>query len=353
MTTVGELGERALLARLLPLLKPSQPGTLRGPGDDAAILRMAGTGMAVSTDAAVEGVHFDLRYLSLAEAGVRALAASLGDLAATGATARAALLGCGLRPELAVADVEALFRAMAATARRFSFDLVGGDLVASPRASFFDFTVLGEAPANPPSRTGANEGELLVVTGDLGGARAGLHFLSRGTRGLGKDEAASRFRSPPIRLAEGRALVAGGVRVLTDISDGLAAELRCLADANPSLRFVVESPRLPLGPGVTAAASAIGETPAHFSLVGGEDFELLACVAREDLSALQDGLRGLGCRLGVVGRVEPASRLDSDEGRVCLDDGQGDGIESLETFGYEHFAPPVDSNGLDGPANPA
>lgn len=334
--TVADLGELGLLERILPQLSPRQPSTLRGPGGDAALLAAEPGNLALSTDAAVEGVHFDLGFMRLADAAWRAVVGALGDLAAVGAEPRAVLLSCGLRGELQVAEVEQMFLAVRELGRELDFDLVGGDLVQSPRAVFLDVCVAGRIPRAEAGveRAGVRAGDLLTVTGALGGAAAGLELLRR--TGQRKGLAQIRFLRPPSRVREGRTLAQAGVHAMTDISDGLAAELRALAVANPDLDFVLDAERIPIDPALVEFAQQSQCCAQDLALSGGEDYELLFALPPERFAAIQTTMAGAHPHTPItaIGEARPSKTAS---GRVLQRRHPGAPERPLRQFGFEHF----------------
>ncbi len=337
---VRDLGELDLLDLMLARLGQRQATTVRGPGGDAAILEAEAGRLALSTDAAVEGIHFDLSFMSLADAGWRAVVGALGDLAAVGAEPRAVLLSCGFRGDIEVASVEDLFATLDTLGRNERFDIVGGDVVDSPDAIFFDVVVVGRlALSSAVDRSGARPGDLLAVTGTLGGAMAGLASLRRsGKRPIHPSPTELDYLRPSSPIRQGVALAACPIHAMTDISDGLAEELLSLARANEGLTFVVDPTRIPVADGVVSEALASGRDPAELALKGGEDSELLLTVLPEDYSALKRTLGALrpASPLTVIGEVLRAPAEASAPQRT-LARGQDGEIRPLALRGFEHF----------------
>ncbi len=337
---VRDLGELALLDRVLPRLHTRRKTTLRGPGGDAAILAQEGGQLALSTDAAVEGVHFDLSFMSLADAGWRATVGALGDLAAVGAEPRAVLLSCGLRDDLAVSQVDELFQNLDSLGEREGFDLVGGDVVASPRTIFLDIAVVGHRPLGVNvDRAGSRPGDLLVVTGELGGAMAGLASLRRrGSRPHSTSPCELQYLRPKSRIREGRDLARSKVHAMTDVSDGLAAELVSFARVEPGLIFVVDRNQIPISEGVEAEATRTRASAVELALAGGEDSELLLTVSPGDYAALKQEFEVLhpATSLTVIGEILPASHQAPAPHRAWTRTSEG-ALSGLPVFGFEHF----------------
>lgn len=281
-------------------------------GDDAAVLQPPrGERVVISTDAAVDRVHFRRDWLSFAEIGYRAVTAALSDLAAMAATPRGVLISLTLPPDDEPQVLE-LATGIGDAVRTAQTVILGGNL---SRASTLSVTttVVGSA-FEPLTRSGARPGDLLYVTGRLGGARGALRVLERGA----KPDAAllERFARPRARIAESRWLAARGVVAAIDVSDGLGGDAAHLAAASDST-IEIDVDRVPVSSGATLD-DALG---------GGEDYELLV-VSRAALPADDFG-RQFGIPLTPIGRfVERGSdvRLLRDGQRVAA------------PAGHDHFS---------------
>lgn len=232
-------------------------------GDDAALLASVGDRhRVISTDACVDGVHFIREWISPREVGVRAAAAALSDLAAMGARADAVLIAMVV-PDSWRASLGDVADGIGSVVRASGARIVGGNL---SRGDAFSITttVIGSAES-VVSRAGAQPGDVLVVTGTLGGPGSAIGAWYAGTQP--GDWARSRFVAPTPRLAEGSAIAEAGAHAMLDISDGLVADARHLAAAS-GVRIRLDVQSLQVGPGIERRAAA----------ESGEEYELLAAL---------------------------------------------------------------------------
>jgi thiamine-monophosphate kinase len=326
------MGEFDLIASLRARLPAAKPPLLVGPGDDAAVTAPEGV-TATSVDAIVEGVHFRRASMPLGAIGHRALAAGLSDLAAMGAAPGEAYIALGVPEDLDESGCLEMLQGAESLAARSGTVLAGGDISRSP-ALFLAVTVVGHAPdaQSLVTRAGATEGELVVVTGELGGAGAALRLLDGRSDGGGLEEGTllalrARQLEPRPRLAEGRALAASGARAMIDISDGLGADAVHVA-AESGVRIEIDLDAVPLQAGVREVAESVGEDPLELATAGGEDYELLACLPEIDLDRARRLVAEAGGTVSVIGRCVPGEgvKLSAPSGRV------------LRARGYDHLA---------------
>ncbi len=277
-------------------------------GDDAAVLPRLVSGLrVVSTDACVEEVHFRRAWITPAEVGHRAAAAALSDLAAMGARAECVLVAFVVPPSWQ-ADLAQVADGIGAQVRAAGARIVGGNL--SRGATFgITLTVIGVAE-RVVSRAGAQVGDLVCVTGTLGGPAAALAAWERGD--TPEAWARSRFAAPSPRLAAGQALAAAGATAMLDISDGLAVDARHLGAAS-GVRLALNEARLPVGPGVRPASA----------LLSGEEYELLVTMPPAAFAAVAGHWEAeQGVPLTVIGEVV---RTDSAS-------------DAAAVSGHDHFA---------------
>lgn len=303
------VGEFELLAKVRERLGAPGPRVRLGSGDDAAVT-VPGGATATSVDALVEGVHFRRDAASPDEIGHKALATALSDLAAMGAEAGEAYVVLGVPADLGEAECLRLVDGMLALAERTGTTLAGGDVTRAP-ALTLAVTVVGHAaaPERLVGRGGARPGDVLVLTGELGGAAAGLALQEDPGRAAGAvaGDTAERLRQrqlrPLPRLGAGRALAAAGARAMIDLSDGLGADAGHLAEASGA-RLEIEAGALPLAKGVAEVALATGAEPLELAAAGGEDYELLAALPPERLAEATAGIAAAGeTTLSQIGAV--------------------------------------------------
>ncbi len=288
------------------------PDVLLGPGDDCALVDPQGAGaLAITTDTLLEGAHFrpddDPRAV-----GEKALAASLSDLAAMGCRPRWCVAGVGCRRGAAADWAERFADGVLACAARHGIALVGGDVTLGDGPVSITVTAVGSPfPGGPVRRAGARAGDVLAVTGRLGGSLAGRHLSF----------------TPRLRESE-HLCAAGAVHAMMDLSDGLALDLRRLCRAS-GVGAVVEAAALPVHDDARTAAD--GRSPALHALTDGEDFELLCAVAADRWTELAAGWPFAEVPFTAVGRCVPVaeglalmgadgSRTDWPEGGYVHDD---------------------------------
>ena len=294
-----------------------------GLGDDCALLPPGRGTLVASTDASVEGTHFRLDWITLREAGHRAAAAALSDLAADGAEPAAVLVALVTPAGSAERDVVELMAGVAEAGSAVGATVAGGDLASAEGPWTIAVTVLGWAE-RPVTRRGAEPDDGIWMTGVLGGARAALEAWRRGE--TPSPEARAAFTSPEPRIAAGRWLAAHGARAMLDLSDGLGGDAEHLAAAS-GVALELELERVPVHPAAIAEAARREEPVQRFAAEGGEDYELLVALppafGEADVRAFE---RACGLALTRIGR---AVRGRGVRARLAG--------RSLSLRGYDHF----------------
>jgi thiamine-monophosphate kinase len=322
--TVGELGEFGLIRELTSRLT-STPAVQLGPGDDAAVIAAPDRRVVATTDVLLEGRHFRRDWSTAYDVGRKAAAQNLADIAAMGAMPTAVLLGLVVPADLPATWPVELMDGIRDECQVAGAAVVGGDVVRGDTITVA-VTALGDLRNRPPvTRSGARAGDLIAVTGWLGWSAAGYAVLSRGFRSPRAFVEAHRRPEPPYHA--GPAAAELGATAMTDISDGLVADLGHVAEAS-GVWIDIDSPALALGDPLTRAAAALpqisGTTaadslPLQWALTGGEDHSLVA--------AFPPGT-ALPARWRVIGTV----RAGGAPGSVTVD-----GEPYRGRGGWEHF----------------
>jgi thiamine-monophosphate kinase len=325
--TVGDLGERALIERIAPRFGPAARGEVWS-GDDTATLRPPGAELLFTTDLMVEDVDFKLSYSSGFDVGWKLIAANASDIAAMGGRPWRAVASIALRREIEVAFVDAFAEGVAALSKNLGLGLVGGDF-SSGREISASVAMLGLASdSGPVLRSGARVGDVLCVTGTLGGAAGGLLVLEEGidARGSGeRDALVTASQRPSPRVNEGRAL-ADYAHAMIDLSDGLAVDLGHMTEAS-GVGCEIDLDAVPLHEALGWLRDIRPHTdPVALALTGGEDFELLLCLDESELSEARARLGEQGASLSRIGVVtDGPARI----GNRDLDDWRVEGWEHL------------------------
>jgi thiamine-monophosphate kinase len=341
---ISSLGEFELIERITAHLGERAPASLLiGIGDDAAAWAPTpGTITVATTDALVEGVHFDTTTTGWVDLGWKAMAENVSDVAAMGCRPRYALLALGLPPEREVAEIEDLYRGIAECAAAYGFALVGGDVVRAPTV-VINVTLVGESlPVDGEKRpllerSAARVGDVVAVTGPLGGSAAGLRLLTaaQSLEPRSPDENAraalcEAHRRPKPRVAAGLALIEAGLRCAIDVSDGLVADIGHICERS-GVAVELAAEQVPIFPGATAV---FGTEALDLALSGGEDYELVCAAPESTLARASDLLQQRGeRRLIPIGVVVPAEGTQARV-RVRLADGT---FRPLDARGYQHF----------------
>jgi thiamine-monophosphate kinase len=309
-----DIGEFGLIARIRAALSALPPSVLEGVGDDCAIVRPdADRDLVLTCDCQIEDVHFRREWISGRQLGRRVAAVNLSDVAAMGGAPRWALCALAIPEETEVAWVEELCAGLQEELERAGAALVGGNTARLGAGVSIDMFLVGDvARGRALRRGGARPGDLVFVTGELGGSAAGLALLRDGIGAVEPrlaEAAVARHLNPTPRLEEGRALAATGWGTsCIDVSDGLAQDARHLAEESGAV-VRLDADLIPIAESAKALGIATGRDPVDLALYGGEDLELLFTAERgaEDrVCAALAAVRGTSVRrIGEVAAGAP------------------------------------------------
>lgn len=320
-STVGELGEFGLIRELTARLTTT-PAVRIGPGDDAAVVSAPDRRVVASTDILIEGRHFRRDWSTAYDVGRKAAAQNMADIAAMGAVPTALLLGLVVPAELPVNWPSELMDGIRDEARVAAAAVVGGDVVRGETITVA-ITALGDMRnQDPVTRSGARPGDVVAVTGWLGWSAAGHTVLSRGFRSPRAFVEAHRRPEPPYHA--GPAAAALGATAMTDISDGLIADLGHIAESS-KVRIDVRSAELDVPAQMYDIGQAVGVDPLQWVLTGGEDHAIVATFPAD---------QKLPARWRTIGEVQAPSALPY----VTVDGAAWD-----KAGGWNHFRDDLDA----------
>lgn len=338
-TELGDLGEFGLIRKLTSDFSLKNPGSLVGVGDDAAVISVDENRVQlVSTDMLVEGVHFNLMYMPLKYLGYKAVAVNVSDICAMNGKAEQITVSIAVSNRFPVEALEELYSGIKAACDHYQVDLVGGDTTSSFSGLIISVTAIGSAERSKVVyRSGAKEMDLLVVTGDLGGAYMGLQVLEREKQVFqenpsiqpdleGHDYIIQRQLKPEARVDVIRYL--GELEVvptsMIDISDGLASEILHLCKASNTGCYVYDE-KIPIDATTSMAAIDFNLDPVTCVLNGGEDYELLFTIAQQDYEKIKGNPH-----MTVIGHMTNAA-----DGTYFID--KNGSAVTLRAQGWDHF----------------
>lgn len=301
LTPIAKLGEFGLIKHITEQFSVENTTTALGAGDDAAVVAPHGGQVVISTDMFTEGVHFNLGYAPLKHLGYKTIVAGISDIAAMNAVPSQVLVSLAVSNRFPVEAVEELYQGIALACKRYKVDLIGGDTTSSQTGLVINITAIGvEKEENIVKRSGARLNDLLVVTGDLGGAYMGLQILEREHSVYlqnpdmqpemeGYDYILERQLKPEARTDIRGILTELGIKPtsMIDISDGLASEVLHLSDQS-KVGFRVYEEKIPMDGQTISTAEEFNLNPVMTALSGGEDYELLFTIAQEDYDKIKN-----------------------------------------------------------------
>lgn len=317
-TEIGQLGEFGLIRHLTDNIKLKHEGTVKGVGDDAAVLDFKNKKTVVTTDLLLEGIHFDLTYTPLKHLGYKAIVVNLSDVYAMNAIPTQVTVSLGLSSKISVEALDEFYEGIYAACDTYNVDVVGGDTTSSLTGLTISITALGEADADKiVYRSGARKNDLICVSGDLGAAYMGLQLLEREKKVFtgnpqaqpdlsGYDYLLSRQLKPEARkeVTDFLAQLEVVPTSMIDISDGLSSEIKHICSQSNTGCRVYEN-KIPIDPATSMLADEMGINPIVAALNGGEDYELLFTISQDDYAkfAGKDGVN-----IYIVGHITEESK---------------------------------------------
>lgn len=299
-TSLADLGEFGLIDRLTKGFEIHNPSTLKGVGDDAAVMDFKNKKTVVSTDLLIEGVHFDLSYVPLKHLGYKSVVVNVSDIYAMNATATQITVSIAVSNRFPLEALEELYAGIRLACEHYKVDLVGGDTTSSTRGLIISVTAIGEAKASDlVYRNGAQPNDLVVLTGDIGGAYIGLQILEREKAVFQVNPNSQpdiemysyileRQLKPEARKDIPPLLKQLGVKptAMMDVSDGLSSELLHICKQSGVGCRLYED-KIPLDPQVISTCEEFNLDSTTIALSGGEDYELLFTIAQADYDKIK------------------------------------------------------------------
>ncbi len=338
-TEIGSLGEFGLIERLAAKFENKQAATLKGIGDDAAVIDIGnGKVMLVSTDMLVERIHFDLAYTPLAHLGYKAIAVNVSDIAAMNGVAQQVTVSLAISNRFSVEAIEELYEGVRQACEQYNVDLIGGDTTSSLMGLEISVTVIGQADKDKVAyRSGAKVGDIICVTGDLGAAFTGLTILEREKTVFesdpdmqpqleGKDYVVKRLLRPEARTEIVHDLADMNLvpTAMIDVSDGLASELMHICTQSGVGAQILED-NVPIVNEAYETLIEFNLDPLTAAMNGGEDYELLFTIAAADFEKVKN--HPDISVIGIVKEKEDGIFLTSKQGNTY----------PIKAQGWNHF----------------
>lgn len=335
VSELDELGEFGLIKHLTENIALQNKSSIKGVGDDAAVIKYENKQTVVTTDLLVEGIHFDLLYTPLKHLGYKAVTVNLSDVYAMNAHPKQITVSLAVSNRISIEALEELYEGMLLACEIYGVDLVGGDTTSSTSGLIISITALGEVDEKElVYRNGAKENDLICVSGDLGGAFMGLQLLEREKQIYtenptvqpdfsGYDYVLERQLKPEPRQDVINMFKEIGVKptAMIDVSDGLSSELIHICTQSETGCTIYED-KIPLDPMTVSSAQEMSFDPTVCALNGGEDYELLFTISLEDYDKIKEQKR-----VTVIGHIT------SDKGAYQIV-GKGEQINTLTAQGW-------------------
>ena len=335
---INELGEIGLIKHLTAKIKLKNKSSVFGIGDDAAIINHGKNETVISTDLLIEGIHFDMVFTPLKHLGYKAVTVNLSDVYAMNALPRQITVSLGISNKFSLEAIEEIYEGIELAAKNYGVDIIGGDTTANPYGLVISITAIGEANKKDLTyRSGAKENDLIVVSGDLGGAYAGLTVLQREKEVwksnpnmqpdlAGFDYILERQLKPEARKDVVKKIKEANIKPtsMIDVSDGLASEILHICNASKVGCQIYED-KIPIDQNTFKTAMDFNINPTTCALNGGEDYELLFTVSLEDHEKVKNIPD-----LSIIGHI-----CSAKNGFNLIT--KGDQSIPIEAQGWEHF----------------
>ena len=338
-TEINSLGEFGLINKLTESVVIKHQSTIKGIGDDAAIIELKRPQMVISTDILTEGIHFDLSYTPLMHLGYKAVVVNLSDIYAMNAIPTHITVSVAISNRFSVESMEEIYKGINLACEFYKVDLIGGDTTSSLKGLFISITAIGESmKERTVYRNGAKVGDLICVTGDLGAAYLGLQLLNREKQVFLEDPnmkpqlddkqyLVGRFLKPEARKDIIEYLSQENIvpTSMIDVSDGLSSELNhiCLQSKTGAL---IEESMIPIAEVTYHTAVEFNMNPTVCALSGGEDYELLFTVSSKDAEKIENTPLDIRV-IGEIKEAEAGIQLKSKAGTIT----------SLKAMGWNSF----------------
>ncbi len=334
-TELSELGEFGLIKHLTQYVELNNASSVKGVGDDAAVIDNTDLQTVVSTDMLVEGVHFDLTYVPLKHLGYKSVVVNLSDIYAMNAEPRQIVVSIAISNRFSLEAIEELYAGMLLACKKYNVDLVGGDTTSSRSGLVISITVIGAAKKDTLAfRNGAKETNLLCVSGDLGAAYMGLQILEREKSVFkenpnlqpdleGKDYILERQLKPEARKDIVELFKSLNIQPtsMIDVSDGLSSEILHLCSQS-KVGVELYEDKLPIDPLTFETAREFNLDPTVCALSGGEDYELLFTIDIADYDKIKNSMD-----LTVIGHI-------TNESKGCLMVAKAGTVHELKAQGW-------------------
>lgn len=339
-TDIGQLGEFGLIDHLTSKINLNQPSTKMGVGDDAAIIDHGNKLSVVTTDLLIEGIHFDLMYTPLKHLGYKAVVVNLSDIYAMNAKPTQITLSIGVSNRFSVESLEEFYKGVYRACDVYGVDLVGGDTSSSNKGFIISITAIGEVDKDKyVTRRGAKVGDVICVTGELGGAFIGLQLMEREKQVfLSQTDPDFKVDFEQQKYVVGRQLLPEARKdiidffiqsditptSMLDVSDGLASELFHIGKRS-GVGAYIEETEVPIHVETQQMAIKFNMDPITAALNGGEDYELLFTIRPEDVEKVR--FQGDISMIGEIVEKKDGIKLHTSGGK----------IHDIKAQGWKHF----------------